>query len=163
MSLKYKKWAESPEGKKWLKENPGKKGDFKTYFTGESLTRQEFKDDCDINRIVDKYTRTGRLPYDADNLGIYVDVSEVGDYQSALAFVTNAKESFNKLDVNVRKRFENSPQKLLDFLKDPENTDEAIKLGLAKDGSPKIPETTLKDVVDAVKTIGKTEEANDEK
>ena len=50
------------------------------------------------------------------------------------------KESFEKLDVNVRKRFENNPQKLLDFLKDDDNRDEAIKLGLVERKDPAHPE-----------------------
>lgn len=136
MSLKYKNWSESTEGKKWLKDNPGKKGDFKTYNNEPSLTRQEFLEESKINNIVDKYTRTGRLPYDSDRLGMYVDVSEVGDFQSALSFVNRASESFERLDPNVRKRFQNSPQALIEFLKDPSNKEEGIKLGLINPAKP---------------------------
>lgn len=100
-----------------------------------SRTRQEFVNDTDINRIVDKYTKTGVLPFAGrKNLGMYADVSEIPDYGSALAFVVHAKEQFNKLDVNVRKRFHNSPQELLDFLKDENNREEAVKLGLVEKG-----------------------------
>lgn len=97
-----------------------------------SLTRQEFTKETDINRIVDKFTRTGRMPYDPDRLGIYIDASELPDFKSQLEFVTHAKESFNNLDPQIRKRFENSPQKLLDFLKDPSNKEEGQRLGLFK-------------------------------
>lgn len=99
----------------------------------EGRTRQEFKNQCDINRIIDKFTITGVLPFaGSENLGIYADVSELPDFKSSLEFVIHAKESFEKLNVNVRKRFHNSPQELLDFLKDPENKAEARKLGLLK-------------------------------
>lgn len=98
-----------------------------------SRTRQEFTQECDINRIVDQFNRTGKLPYPGRKaLGLYADVSELPDFKSSLEFVIYAKESFNRLDVNVRKRFHNDPQELLEFLKNPDNTEEAIKLGLAE-------------------------------
>lgn len=103
----------------------------------ESRTRQEFAKDCDINRIVDRFTRTGELPFvGRKNLGMYADVSEVPNYESALAFIIHAKESFEKLDINVKERFHNSPQELIDFLKDKNNEKEARKLGLLEPERP---------------------------
>lgn len=117
--------------KKLLEKNPKAKPNVGKTCIGPSKTRQEFKKDCDINRIVDRYTRTGELPFiGRKNLGIYADVSQIPDYKSALEFVIAAKESFSTLDVNIRKRFHNSPDELMAFLEDPNNKDEARKLGL---------------------------------
>lgn len=106
----------------------------------EKRTREEFAKELDINRIVDKYTKTGVLPFAGrENLGIYADFSELPDYKSQLDFVISAKESFQKLDANVRKRFDNNPGKLLDFLKDPKNLEEGRRLGLIEPERPEPP------------------------
>ncbi len=140
MSLEYKHRVEK---------DPKQKNKFKTYLIGPSLTRQEFVKSSDINRVVDKYLKTGQLPYKKENLGMYADVSEIGDFKSSLDFVITAKEHFNALNVHVRKRFQNDPDQLLDFLKDDNNYSEAVKLGLIDKTTkqvikdPIIPDVTL--------------------
>jgi phage internal scaffolding protein len=44
--------------------------------------------------------------------------------------VTNAQTMFNELPANVRARMDNDPAKFFDFIQDPQNKPEAIKLGL---------------------------------
>lgn len=117
--------------------NPTYKLNTKTYNTGRSKTRQEFTKECDINRIVNTFKTTGHLPFNGkESLGIYADVSELPDFKSSLDFIIYAKDSFNKLDVNVRERFHNSPAELMDFLKNPENDEEGRKLGLIQPKRP---------------------------
>ena len=41
------------------------------------MTDQQFKDDCDVNFIVDKFTKTGHLTHLAKFQGMYADVSFV--------------------------------------------------------------------------------------
>lgn len=97
--------------------------------SGESLTKQSEKENCDINRILNKYRSTGVLPGDASSAR-YADVSDVPDFQSAMNTVRYATESFLALSAEVRKRFSNDPAAMIDFLSDPANAAEAAKLGL---------------------------------
>jgi phage internal scaffolding protein len=95
-----------------------------------SLTQQQFADEADINTIVNRFLKTGVLPT-PNTFPQYVDFEGVFDYQSAMNLVRAADESFLRMDAKVRARFNNSPQEFLEFFANPENVQEAIRLGLA--------------------------------
>jgi phage internal scaffolding protein len=95
-----------------------------------SLTQQQFRDESDINNIVDRFMKTGHLP-DPVSMPQYVDYEGVFDFQSAMNVVRQADENFMRMDAKVRARFHNSPQEFLEFFANPENQDEAVRLGLA--------------------------------
>ena len=95
-----------------------------------SLTQQQFKEESDINNIVDRFMKTGHLP-DPVSMPQYVDYEGVFDFQSAMNVVRQADENFMRMDAKVRARFHNSPQEFLEFFADPANADEAVRLGLA--------------------------------
>lgn len=95
-----------------------------------SLTQQQFKEEADINTIVERFLKSGVMPSPV-NMPQYVDYEGVFDFQSAMNVVRAADENFMRLDAKVRARFNNSPQEFLQFFADPANTDEAIRLGLA--------------------------------
>ncbi len=105
---------------------------------GKSLTKQSFKDECDINFIMDKWKRTGEIP--AASVGKmpphYGDFSNPNDYMEACNRVIAANEAFSSLPSFLRDRFANEPANLIAFLADSENQDEAIKLGLAQKPIP---------------------------
>ena len=103
-----------------------------------SMTQQNFKDEVDINTIVERFGLTGKLPDDLREPS-YGDYTEVEDFQTAMNAVIKAKEEFMKLPGNIRARFENDPQQYLEFFDNPDNRDEAISLGLVK------PKTALQD------------------
>jgi len=96
----------------------------------ESLTQQQFKDEADINTIVDRFMKSGVLPTPA-NMPQYMDIEGNFDYQTAMNYVRSADENFMRMDAKVRARFNNSPQEFLEFFTNPENVEEAIRLGLA--------------------------------
>lgn len=101
-----------------------------------SLAVQSELQDTDINYIVRQFGITGALPNGDIRMPSYGDfTTQVTDYQSALNLLLDADESFMSLSADVRKRFDNSPAKLLDFLNDSDNMDEAVKLGLVN-GKP---------------------------
>ena len=100
-----------------------------------SLTQQQFKEEADINTIVDRFLKSGVLP-SAATMPQYLDYEGVFDFQSAMNVVRQADENFMRLDAKVRARFNNSPQQFLEFFANPENVDEAIRLGLAIPVSP---------------------------
>jgi len=94
-----------------------------------SLTQQHFKDECDINNILRQFNVTGLLPESALSPR-YGDFTGISDYHSALNQVIAAENEFMALPAQIRSRFDNDPAKLIDFLDNSENLDEAIKLGL---------------------------------
>ncbi len=97
----------------------------------EGKTRQEMKGECDVNKLMSKYHKTGRLPELIKKDPKYGDFSTVPEYQDALNIQIRAQQSFNALGPDVRKQFDNDPAKMLLFVADPKNKDELIKLGLA--------------------------------
>lgn len=102
-------------------------GDF-----GKSIAVQSEKDNCDINRIMAKYMKTGTFPSNV-GVGVYGDFSEAGDYQAAQDILLKAQEQFSGLPSKVRDRFKNDPRLFLDFVHNADNFDEAVSLGLLSD------------------------------
>ncbi len=105
---------------------------------GEGLTKQSFKDECDINFIMNKWQRTGQIPDSA--VGTmrprYGDFTNPNDYMEACNRVLDANEAFASLPAFLRDRFANEPANLIAFLGDADNQEEAIKLGLAQPPTP---------------------------
>lgn len=101
-----------------------------------SLTKQSFKDECDINTIVRKYSQTGVLTHVRTTRPMFGDFTKVSSYQEALNAVMAAQDSFMTLDPKIRARFGNDPQQFLDFIDDPSNLDEARRLGLVPPEKP---------------------------
>lgn len=97
----------------------------------DSRTKQSFKDECDINNILESYNRTGRLPDLIKENPQFGDFSDPLTYQDALNTVLMAETQFNALDSDIRERFSNDPIKFLDFTSDPKNLPEMVTLGLA--------------------------------
>lgn len=95
----------------------------------DSLVKQE----CDINHIVDRYKTTGSFlnpGISPDRRLSFGDFCDVPDLMTAQNQLIAAKEAFSALPAVVRKRFNNDSFALLEFLGNPDNKDEAIKLGL---------------------------------
>jgi len=94
-------------------------------------TKQSFKEQCDINWIMERYNKTGQLPEMIKREGKYGDFSSAGTYQDALNVVRHAEIQFASLSSAVRERFLNDPARFLEFVNDPSNIDEMVDLGLA--------------------------------
>lgn len=119
------------------------------YVPEPSLTEQSHKDSCDINKILERYARTGELPTMINSDPRWGDFTDVPSYQKALEIVGHAQDQFESLDAPIRKRFGNDPQEFLAFASDPKNLPEMVKLGLATERGPS--PATLDDVVTALK------------
>jgi len=98
-------------------------------------THQSFKDECDINRIMAKHRKTGILRQTLERPQ-YGDFSNLPDYQEAMNTVIQADTMFAELTSDVRERFSNDPQKFIEFCENPDNQDEAIRLGIAAQPEP---------------------------
>lgn len=115
----------------------------KTPIYGKSRTKQAFKGECDINKIVAKATQTGFVDSMNGTPPMYADVSDVPDYQTSLNVVIYAKKRFDALPAEVRRRFGNNPNELVEFMGNEENREEAVKLGLLPK-PPKAPKEVIK-------------------
>jgi len=101
-----------------------------TYW-GKSLTLQADEEHANINKILQKYAKTGQLNANVKYNPIYADYSDVPSFHESLNIVLKANEQFMGLDAEVRSRFANDPSKFLEFVNDSKNLDEMVKLGLA--------------------------------
>lgn len=117
-----------------------------TWYTGEevnavtgevsrpgTMTKQSFVAECDINNILKQYKQTGMIRHMTANAqqGMYADLPDEVDFQASMNMVIQAEMAFASLPSKVRARFHNSPQDFLEFMGNPDNQDEAIRLGLA--------------------------------
>jgi len=106
-------------------------------FKEPTLTKQSFRDECDINNIMKKYRRTGVLPTLIKENPMWGDFSNPVDFQEAQNIVIKAVEQFQSLPAHVRERFNNSPEKFLEFTHKKENREEMGRLGLLKEDAVK--------------------------
>lgn len=101
-------------------------------FFSPSLTHQSFKDDCDIDKILKRYARTGVLEHVNTYKFDYADFLNVQDYHSSFNQVLNAQSMFMSLPAQIRSRFSNDPGLFLAFVQDPTNHNDLVSMGLAK-------------------------------
>lgn len=109
-----------------------------------SMTKQSFVEECDINNVLREYSQSGQLRHISQRAeqGMYTDLPDNTDFQEALNIVLEGQKAFDSLPAKVRNRFNNDPAAFLEFMADPANQDEAIKLGLATDNRPPPEPTT---------------------
>lgn len=109
---------------------------------GVSLTVQSAAEDCDLNVIMKRFGIGAALPVNP-RPPMYGDFTEIGDYRSALNAVRNAEMAFMEFPAELRARFANNPQMMLEFVENPANYDEAVKLGICKARAPVNPPTPV--------------------
>lgn len=105
-------------------------------FSGPTMTKQSFRDECDVNLILKRFESTGVVDHLASSNPRYGDFTSAEDYQTSLNIVMSAEDSFMSLDPKIRLRFDNDPVLFLDFVGNPANNTELIALGLAKPSIP---------------------------
>lgn len=110
-------------------------------YTPPSRTKQSFLQECDINNIIKSFKVTGQIRHinEKASQGAYADLPDPIEFQDALHAVKAASASFATLPSQVRARFDNDPGRFLEFMSDPANQDEIIRLGLATDNRPPPP------------------------
>lgn len=95
-----------------------------------SMTEQQFKDECDINNIVNRPNFGINPMRKPDRQFEFGDFAGEVDFQTAQNIVASACSQFELLPSGLRDRFENSPSKFMEFVNDPKNIDEGIELGI---------------------------------
>jgi phage internal scaffolding protein len=96
-----------------------------------SLAQQQFREECDINTIMERFGRTGELIAPV-RMPQYGDFDGVNDYHSAMNAIVDAQQNFDALPAKLRARFSNDPAEFIDFCMNEENREEAIRLGLVE-------------------------------
>lgn len=106
---------------------------------GESMTKQSFKDECDIHNILAAYKRTGMIEHIMRHEPRFDDLPDDVDYQSNLNIVMEAQENFARLPARLRAEFGNDPGRFLQALQDPKNAERFIELGLLERPTSTVP------------------------
>lgn len=105
----------------------------------EGRTHQSFKDECNVNYIVEKYTKSGlwsETLRPATNQPMFGDFTNAPDFREAMTRIAEAQADFDALPSSLRKRFSNSPAELLNFISNESNREEAVLLGLIQKKDP---------------------------
>lgn len=100
---------------------------------GSKPAKQSYKDQCDINRILDKAARTGTVSHLNKHAQFYADVADF-DYEVAQNEIAKANSAFYDLPAEVRREFGNKPGAFLSFLQT--HTDEEIREKLPELAAP---------------------------
>lgn len=112
----------------------------KTPVIGETLTKSAFKDECDINKIMGKYLKTGILPRLNPNKPNY-GFAPSFDFREAMELVQNMNSNFDELPVDIRKQFGFDPALFLEFVEDPANGPKMAAMGLLENTGATPPES----------------------
>lgn len=98
----------------------------------EVMTKQEFKDECDIHKILKQFQKTGVIEHINKRAPAFVDLPEGLDFQGALHTVMAGEAAFAELPSQVRDEFHNSPEEFLLAFQDPSKASRLRELGLLK-------------------------------
>lgn len=96
---------------------------------GKSLTKQSMKQECDINFIIQQFSKTGVIQHQKSYEGQYGDFMTI-DFHEAMNVVAEANSMFESVPAAIRKEFGNDPKRFLDFVTNPENDDKLREMRL---------------------------------
>jgi phage internal scaffolding protein len=125
---------------------------------GESLTQQHFKEECDVVNIIKRHDRNGIIEHVQRGQARYGDFSEVSDYREALDLVKNAQEEFMSIPSDIRKQFDNNPGKFYEFVSNPDNKDELIKMGFIEESQTAVAPSSATETTSASESPQKAQE-----
>ena len=118
--------------------------DISTENNEDSQTDPSFAKECDVNNIIKKFKDTGHITHLAKRQGVYADVSDVTDLLTATVQVQKAAEAFKTIPAALRRKLNEDPNELIEFLNNPENDEEAIYYGLKERNYPQNNDSTMK-------------------
>lgn len=138
-----------------LRENGSKR--IATINDQPSKTDQQYKADCDANEIIRRFNKTGLIQHVSKVQAQFADVSDIPDLLEGMERIQEANDAFMQVPAKIRKRFDNSVSKFYDYIADPANDEEAIKLGLKEIIYPADPQMPPKPVAKVEEQDGKTQ------
>lgn len=100
-----------------------------------TLAQQQFKEECDINTLVERFGLGYQVPDQGIRAPQYGDFTEVGDFTTCMRAVASARESFDALPASVRAEFNHDPAAFIAFAQDEKNALRCGELGLLAPGA----------------------------
>ena len=105
-------------------------------------TKQEFKDECDMNNIVARINKSGFVPLEAqDSLrnAVFGDATQMpSSFEQVCEIAERGDIAFMSLPALIRERF-GDLSNVLKWIEDPANLKEAQDLGLLAKSAPVVP------------------------
>lgn len=95
-----------------------------------SMTKQSFKDQTDLNRVLDRAGKGASLSHLMNYQGEYGDFSEFSEqyYEDMLNKLSRANTIFYDLPAEIRSEFNNNPGAFFAYVNNPENKDRLAEL-----------------------------------
>ena len=94
------------------------------YDPGESMTKQSFKDSCDVNKILKKHGINHVRRHYNEFAGEFGDFSDVPDLFAAKIRLDRGQAVFNELSAEIRREFGNDMFAFYEYANDPANADD---------------------------------------
>jgi|SRR6185295_5872188 len=102
------------------------------YFEDRSrAAKQSFKEQCDVQRTIEIFQKTGQLVNQRTVPGVYGDFTKVPDFRTAQIMRIQAQRFYDNLPKELVGRFKNIDE-FYKYCADSKNQDELIKFGLLK-------------------------------
>ncbi len=86
----------------------------------DGRTKQSFKDETDINKILHRAQKAGSFSHLQKYEGTYSDFADF-DFMDAQLQLTRGREIFDALPSELRREFSNSQAAFFDYVNDPAN------------------------------------------
>lgn len=99
------------------------------------IVEQSHKDEVNINNIVRKHGADLVAKVAALQKFEYDDVT-TNDFQEMMNIMIKARDTFDKVPLDIRKRFGHDPAEFMDFVHNPDNAQALIDMGLAEPPEP---------------------------
>lgn len=89
----------------------------------KSLTVQSEEEACNVNKIMEKFERTGQITHVVNTQPYYQDNTQILSYENALQLMTTAQDDFMALPSEVRTYFGHDPKNFVKTILDPSEGD----------------------------------------
>ncbi len=88
----------------------------------DGRTKQSFRDETDINKILHRAQKAGTLSHLQKYEGVYGDYADFDFFESQMT-LTKGREVFDALPSELRNEFRQSPAEFFEFVNNPANAD----------------------------------------
>ncbi len=92
----------------------------------DGRTKQAFKDECDISKIMSRAQRSGTISHIAKYEGVYGDFAGY-DFHTEINKLTKGREIFDALPGEIRREFGQNLQAFFDYVNATDNVGDLLK------------------------------------
>lgn len=94
------------------------------------MAQQQYKDSCDVNKIMEKYEKTGQITHLAKTQGRYANLGEPQDLMEAIIIKERADKAFETLPAKIKAMANHDPVQFIKMLQDPQYDDVLQEYGV---------------------------------